>query len=100
MNLAMLGVVLTVESRNFFFNLSCVGGTGGSNRDVYRTYTRWAATAETSGKIFISRELHVGRDINKGKREFAPSMTVTESGFVAQAALITAFSDGDCWSSN
>ena len=35
----MLGVVLTVgrefESRNFFFDLSCIGGTGGSNRDVH-----------------------------------------------------------------
>ena len=35
MNLAMLGVVLTVESRNFFFDLSCIGGTVGVNRDVH-----------------------------------------------------------------
>ena len=61
MNLGMLGVVLTVESRNFFFDLSCIGGT------VFKligTCTRWAATAETSGNRFISCELHVGRDIN------------------------------------
>ena len=63
MNLAMLGVVLTVESRNFFIDVSCIGGTVGVG-----TYTRWAATAETSGNIFISCELHVGRDINKREK--------------------------------
>jgi len=63
MNLAMLGVVLTVECKNFFFDLSCIGGTVGVG-----TYTRWAATAETSGNRFISCELHVGRDINKREK--------------------------------
>ena len=31
----MLGVVLTVESRNFFFDLNCIEGTGGVQRDVH-----------------------------------------------------------------
>jgi hypothetical protein len=35
----------------------------------------------------------------KGKRFFT-FHTVIDSGFAAQAALITAFSEGDGWSSN
>ena len=63
MNLAMLGVLHTVECKNFFFDLSCIRGTVGVG-----TYTRWAPTAETSGNRFILCELHVGRDINKREK--------------------------------
>ena len=61
--------------------------------EVMGTCTRWAVAAETTGNRFISCG-------GQKEREFSHSMPVTDSGLAAQAALITAFSDGDGWSLN
>ena len=68
--------------------------------EVMGTCTRWAVAAETTGNRFISCGGQKARHQLLREREFLPSMPVTDSGFAAQAALITAFSDVDGWSSN